>query len=257
MRSRWGVTAAVILGLSLAVLVVMLNRPNTLEVDSSVSGYENRFGMRFIPISVQSATVAGRAVLLQESEVTRAQFRHWKTPPGRAASDDYPVTHVSWQEAMAFCRWLSAEDPEADYRLPTRTEWRSACRTQGPQAVLDRISSGGANVPDLSLQQKYPEFDLVQISDGFSGLAPVKSYPPDPAGFYDIIGNAAELVSDIVPISPEEKKAGVPQRRYVCGGSFHPFADVSDGCATTAMAQEGKGSANLGIRLVALAQIPD
>src|SRR5262249_33526935 len=53
---------------------------------------------------------------------------NWRHPGYRKAqADDEPVVQVSWNDAMAFCRWLSEREGRP-YRLPTEAEWEFACR---------------------------------------------------------------------------------------------------------------------------------
>src|SRR5262249_24196357 len=53
---------------------------------------------------------------------------NWRNPGlPLAQGDDEPVVQVSWNDAMAFCRWLSERDHRS-YRLPTEAEWEYACR---------------------------------------------------------------------------------------------------------------------------------
>ena len=68
-----------------------------------------------------------RGFRLSEQEVTADQFRQFK-PDFQPASAFAPyATGVSWNDAMAFCRWLSAREGKT-YRLPTEAEWEYACR---------------------------------------------------------------------------------------------------------------------------------
>ena len=46
---------------------------------------------------------------------------------GFSQTDEHPVVNVSWNDAVAFCRWLSEQEKHA-YRLPTEAEWEYACR---------------------------------------------------------------------------------------------------------------------------------
>src|ERR1043166_9198786 len=58
---------------------------------------------------------------------TRPEFT-WRSP-GFSQTDDHPVVQVSWDDAQAFCEWLSTQE-QSVYRLPTEAEWEYACRAE-------------------------------------------------------------------------------------------------------------------------------
>jgi formylglycine-generating enzyme len=109
-------------------------------------------------------------------------------------SDNEPVEPVTWQEAQLFCRWLSEKEGHL-YRLPTEAEWEYACRagttnrTYWGDNVQDRTK---ANVGGTGGDKRH----LHWSDDGYEYTAPVGSYPPNPWGLYDMIGNAREWVAD-------------------------------------------------------------
>jgi formylglycine-generating enzyme required for sulfatase activity len=72
---------------------------------------DGRGGRRWNPI-------AGKSV--QNPEYT------WRSP-GFDQTDRHPVVQVSWNDALAFCDWLSQQEGQT-YRLPTEAEWERACR---------------------------------------------------------------------------------------------------------------------------------
>jgi len=131
----------------------------------------------------------------------------WKNP-GFPQQDEHPVVCVSWNDARAYCEWLSQRDPKHAYRLPTAAEWEYACKAgtetwyshgNDPDALYDY-----ANVADAALEAKHEQAVLFQRivaldpgdGDGFPYTAPVGSRKPNPWGLRDMHGNVWEWVAD-------------------------------------------------------------
>jgi formylglycine-generating enzyme required for sulfatase activity len=116
-----------------------------------------------------------------------------------------PVVRVSWDEAMAFCRWLS-EKTGMKFTLPSEAQWEYAARagTSTPLSYgdLDADFSTFANMADFTIRNLAYEGwrplppDLVprdaRFDDRSLVTANVGSYQPNPWGLFDMHGNAAE-----------------------------------------------------------------
>jgi len=118
---------------------------------------------------------------------------NWKNPEGPESNLEnrwnHPVVHISLQDAQAYCEWKHK-------RLPTEAEWEYASR--GGKEGLP-FSWGTELQPDgkfmaNTYQGAFPVRNL--MLDGFGGTAPVKSFPPNGYGLYDMIGNVWEWTSD-------------------------------------------------------------
>ena len=111
---------------------------------------------------------------------TGAEF-HWNTPLGFDVeqTDDDPVVNVSWNDAAAFCQWLS-ENEGVTYRLPTEAEWEFACRA----GSITRFSYGD----DESRLDDYARY----VSNGDLNTNRVGQNKANAWRLFDLHGNVFE-----------------------------------------------------------------
>jgi formylglycine-generating enzyme required for sulfatase activity len=101
---------------------------------------------------VRQVTIT-KPFLMSSTEVTNAQYEQFDPKHKRtklsSAEDNAAVVNVSWDDATAFCQWLSAKEGK-NYRLPTEAEWEYACR-----AGTTTLFNTGDRLPD-GYQQMTP-----------------------------------------------------------------------------------------------------
>jgi formylglycine-generating enzyme required for sulfatase activity len=145
-------------------------------------------------------------------EENRPDFT-WKNI-GIEQSEDCPVTNVSWNDAQAFCVWLSGKEGKR-YRLPTEAEWEYCCRAgaktrfatgEAPESVI-----GHGNFADASLREKWPAaLWCLRSDDHFPFPAPVGKpirLAPPPA-IFEWCAEAAGTTTKAASAQQCESQAG-------------------------------------------------
>ncbi len=141
-------------------------------------------------------TVELSAYWIGKYPVTNAQYQafvrdggreppeHWDGDAYLDEKGDHPVVYVSWDDAVAYCKWLG-EKTGKEYRLPTEAQWEKAARGEHGR--------------------KYPwgnEFDASRLNNSLGGLrdtSPVGQFSPkgdSPHGVADMAGNVWEWCAD-------------------------------------------------------------
>ena len=144
----------------------------------------------------------------RKSSEHKAEYT-WRNA-GFAQTDEHPVVNVSWNDAVAFCEWLSRKEGKM-YRLPTEAEWEYACRA----GTTTRFYSGDdpealaqvGNVADATMKAWFSEgmdnvptpimSQAIKASDGYVFTAPVGRFRPNAFSVYDMHGNVWEWCADL------------------------------------------------------------
>jgi formylglycine-generating enzyme required for sulfatase activity len=158
----------------------------------------------------------------------------WRNP-GYDQTDDHPVVNVSWNDAQAFCAWLSKQDGKA-YRLPTEAEWEHACRAGTATRYYHGDDSTGlaavGNSYDATAYERLQWKVEVDITDRHVFTAPVGRYKPNAFGLYDMHGNVDEWCADLYQAGYAAGDVADPSGpetgglRVIRGGSWYDYPSL-------------------------------
>ena len=195
--------------------------------------WENSLGMKFIPVgdvlvSVWLTRVRDFQAFCEATGVARQ-------PLDFPQDETHPVVLVNWEDARAFCQWLTEREMKAErlnegqsYRLPTDAEWSIAAGIVGEGGATPEERDG--RVRDFAWGKTWPPPQragnfadtsrkrqpiIAGYSDGFPQTSPVGSFPANKAGLFDMSGNVWQWVEDMYTSSPQHRDF-----RVLRGGSW-------------------------------------
>lgn len=185
-------------------------------------------------------TVEVSALRMSTTEITNAQYecfdpshRQKRGYADFSNADDEAVVLVSWEEADAYCKWLSKRTGR-HFRLPTEAEWEYACRAGTTTAY-----NTGDTFPREQWKVQENTRDKVPVS------LQVAQFPPNAWGLYDMHGNVEEWCLDLID----------GQYRAVRGGSHNTPVRYLRSANRSASIPEDR-SVLLGFRIVESDRIP-
>jgi formylglycine-generating enzyme required for sulfatase activity len=182
------------------------------------------------------------------------QFRPW-APRAWEMTMDHPVIYVSWNDASAFCKWLSEKEGKS-YRLPTEAEWEYACRAGSDSRyhfgndhedlirfanAADQDARAGSDKWIMNLFDEDGRATSIQIPfpflakrDGYRWISPVGKFRPNDFGLYDMHGNVGEWCADWYnkayyensPIENPQGPAAGQSRVMRGGGAVNPPVEL-------------------------------
>ncbi|HBJ86927.1 MAG TPA: hypothetical protein DDZ88_24325 [Verrucomicrobiales bacterium] len=200
--------------------------------------FTNTLGMKFVPVPITGGPTDKQRVLfsvwetrVQDYEVfVKATSARWGKPIFQQGPT-HPAGGMAWNEAKAFCEWLTDQERKAGkitaaeaYRLPTDHEWSCAVgigdKEDAAKAPADKtmaaalnniypwgtawppppgsVNLGGEELGELHESSRVkPLTGLKGYRDAFPRTAPVGSFRADGPGIFDLAGNVREWCSDL------------------------------------------------------------
>jgi formylglycine-generating enzyme required for sulfatase activity len=199
----------------------------TMEIQAGsreASVLENSLGMKFVSVTGSKVKFSIWETRVRDYQVFKDETHRAWNPPEFEQTPEDPVVNVTWEDAAAFCQWLTERERKSGrltaqqrYRLPTDAEWSVAVglgpeqgRTPEDRLKTSVIWPWGADWPPRPGDGNYaPELE----TDRFANTSPVGRFKPNQYGLFDLGGNVWEWCDDWF------NEARVT--KVLRGGSFH------------------------------------
>lgn len=145
--------------------------------------------------------------------VPKDQSPVWGRTGGVPGKENYPVAAITWDQAVAYCRWLSAKTGH-EYRLPTEAEWEKAARGTDQR----RYPWGNDLDPSYASYKEKP-LNFVGFYDGAKRGDLQTHSNASPYGAFDMEGGVFEWCSDwyspnYYAFSPRKNPGGPSEGAY-------------------------------------------
>jgi hypothetical protein len=159
------------------------------------------------------------------ARATSLKSNSWREP-GFKQGSTHPVICVSWEDATAFCRWLTDREHQSGllpanrfYRLPTDVEWSQAVGLPAEQGETPQerdVSAPGvypwgkawpppAGAGNYTGQETTSDVAIKGYNDGYAWTSPVGSFRPNAFGLYDMGGNVWQWCQDTWNADSQER----------------------------------------------------
>jgi len=206
-----------------------LTAQNAAPPSGKSAPFLNSLGMKFVPVpgvnalfSIWDTRVKDYAAFAKGRKIDDLWTKQNRqgVPVSRGPED--PVVGVSWEDAVAFCQWLTKEESDRGmltkgrkYRLPTDAEWSIAVGLTSEKGETPAEKTGKNNVDfpwgtdfpprktnvgnyaDSAYHEKFPDAGWLKgYSDGYATTSPVGSFAPNALGLYDMGGNVWQWCDD-------------------------------------------------------------
>ena len=225
------------------------SKSETPATATKAAPFVNTLGQEFVPVPGTDALfcrwdtrVRDFAEYARVNIVDGAWMRQEKEGVLVSRELEYPAVGVSWNDATAFCVWLTTKENLAGrlpggmrYRLPTDEEWSRAAGLAQEDGATPKAKGGNSglefpwgrefppakgklgNYADAAFHGKFPnEKNWIEgYTDDYATTSPVGSFPPNEYGLYDMGGNVWQWCEDLLePGSTERVLRGSSWNNY-------------------------------------------
>ncbi len=219
--------------------------------------WTNSLGVKFVPAGTDGVLFSVWDVRVKDYAMFVKATGHEWPKPGFTQTENDPAVMVSWDDAHAFCDWLTKKEQakgslasNQSYRLPTDAEWSKAVglneSSEGTPGSKSRHIFGvypwGTQYPPPKGAGNYAES---LTHDGYANTSPVGSFTPNQYGLYDMGGNVDQWCED--KLEPESNL------RVLRGGAWSEYLN-DELLSSMRGANPGFGNDGFGFRVVMVLQ---